>query len=168
MLAARGLSPRWVYPTSVTWQELMTNKNSPGGSTTADPVLPLRSPGILVVDDDPGILALLALVLRDHGFQVLLATDGTEAVDLYSNKHAQIDLVLIDVMMGVMHGPQAMAAIKQINPQVRFCFMSGYPDQWIAQDLIDAGAAHVFQKPFSILGTVQVLKDMVGLGAARA
>jgi CheY-like chemotaxis protein len=103
---------------------------------------------VLVVDDDPTILHLLGLALPAHGLAVLCADSGTAAVSLYREHGASIDVVLLDVQMPGLDGPQTLAALQTLNPDVRCCFMSGQTGRCSPDDLLALGAADFFPKPF--------------------
>lgn len=105
---------------------------------------------VLVVDDEPAIAQMLAFVLERQGYCVRTATSGPEAVELYQRQHADIDLVLLDVQMPELDGPQTAERLRRINPEVRFCFMTGNIGRYSHSELVDRlGAERVFDKPFS-------------------
>ena len=113
-----------------------------------------KKPCILVVEDEPAVLKMLGAALRHHGFAVLPASGGAEAVELYRQHRDAIDLVLTDVQMGGLDGPQTVAALREVNPDVRFCFMSGHTGRYTARELLGMGAVHLFEKPFLSLAEV--------------
>lgn len=122
---------------------------------------PPRQPAVLVVEDDSAVRTMLNLALELHGFQVLLAANGLEAVDLYHQWQEAIALVLTDVQMPDLDGPSTLAALQRLNPEVRCCFMSGHTGKYSAGQLLAMGAAHVLYKPFSSLHELaQTLKDV--------
>lgn len=84
---------------------------------------------LLIVDDDKLILHLLSDYFCDHGYTVIKARDGEEAVDVYKQYRDQISLVLMDMVMPRKDGLTASAEIIEHNPRALICFMSGYtPD----------------------------------------
>jgi response regulator RpfG family c-di-GMP phosphodiesterase len=83
-----------------------------------------QKPGVLVVDDNPLIQALLGKWLRRSGFEVWLASNGPEAIDLYRLHRKAIALVLLDVWMPGLDGPQTLGALRRLNPKVEACFMT--------------------------------------------
>jgi CheY-like chemotaxis protein len=121
-----------------------------------------RKPGVLIVDDDDAVRALLDVGLRQHGFVVWLAADGLEALRIYQGKGPEIDLVLLDVRMPAMDGPQTLAALSQLNPQIRSCFMTGQAGSYSQDELLKLGAAHVFAKPFQLAEVAQFLQTLLG------
>jgi DNA-binding NtrC family response regulator len=108
-----------------------------------------RQPGILIADDDPGILHLLRAALQSHGFAAWLAKDGQEAIDLFQIHKDSIDMVLLDVKMPRLNGPQVLAEIKRIQPKVACCFLSGVVDRKAGLELLNEGALGFFPKPFN-------------------
>ena len=107
-----------------------------------------RKPGILIVDDMALMLALLKRALEPRGYAVWLAEDGETAIDLYRRNAARIDVVLLDVQMPGMDGPQTLAALRQVDPGLTACFMTRAPGAYTRADLLLLGAVRVFEKPF--------------------
>jgi len=105
-------------------------------------------PGILIVDDQALILTMLKLELEPRGFEVWLAVDGDDGLDLYRRHHSEIDVILLDVEMPGMNGPQTLAAMQKINPKVQVCFMTAGSSSISETELMNRGATCVFRKPF--------------------
>lgn len=80
---------------------------------------------ILVVDDEAAIRSVTARLLQAHGYDVMLATNGREAVEYYAAHQAKIAVVLTDMMMPVMDGATAIARLRAIDPGVRLITVSG-------------------------------------------
>src|SRR5262245_165045 len=72
------------------------------------PVTDMRPPGVLVVDDDQAVLTLLNIVLRQKGLAVWLTSNGHDALRVYQGHRNDIDLVLLDVHMPGLDGPQTV------------------------------------------------------------
>lgn len=128
----------------------------------ATPVSSPRKPGILVVDDDAAVRTLLDVGLRQYGFAVWLAADGQDALPIYQQNRSDIDLVLLDVRMPILDGPRTLAALSQLNPQIRCCFMTGQAGSYSDDDLLKLGAAHVFLKPFQLAEMARILGSVMG------
>jgi len=118
-------------------------------------------PTILVVDDEPVVVALLNAALKGQGFTVLPASGGEMAVELYRKLGQDIDLVLLDVRMPGMDGLATLAALRALNPAVLACFMTGDTGTYTGEELLQAGAATVFLKPFKLEALVQTLHDLL-------
>jgi two-component system, cell cycle sensor histidine kinase and response regulator CckA len=102
---------------------------------------------ILVADDEPVVLCLARTILNLHGYQVVTAADGFEALEAH-RKTKPIDLLVTDVIMPRMSGPELAHAIKLEDGRFRCLFMSGYsPEQIRDQAAGDVGCDYL-RKPF--------------------
>jgi len=99
---------------------------------------------ILVVDDESDIRTLAARMLDLLGYRVLLAENGREALEIYRQQHADIDLVIVDMIMPVMGGRECIEALKSVNSAVRIIVASGY-------SMAEAGAAVPLDSIFGFL-----------------
>ncbi len=115
----------------------------------------------LIVDDMGLIMTLLKRELEPRGFKVWLAVDGNDALDVYWRNRAQIDLVLLDVQMPDLDGPQTLAHLQQLDPNVVACFMTGDPGIYTEEDLLNRGATHVFKKPFRLADLADLVQRLV-------
>jgi CheY-like chemotaxis protein len=107
-----------------------------------------RRPEILVVEDEPAIRRMLELVLRYYGFTVRLAAGGGEAIELFDRHRGTIDVVLLDVQMPTIDGPQTLTALRALDARVRAVFMTGNGGAYTTEDLRRRGAVDILQKPF--------------------
>ncbi len=104
---------------------------------------------ILVVDDEPPILAITSQTLTAFGYRILTATNGAEAVALYSQQFQKIALVITDMMMPVMDGTSTIEALQRINPCVKIIAVSGLSlGESIAQ-AVALGALSFLSKPYT-------------------
>jgi DNA-binding NtrC family response regulator len=117
-------------------------------------------PGILVVEDDDSTRGLLQIALRDTGFGVWLAADGVEGLDLYGDHGDEIDVVLLDVQLPRLDGPQTLHGLQRIRPAIQCCFMTGDPGLYRVQDLLRQGARRVFAKPLDLWELIGVLRQL--------
>jgi CheY-like chemotaxis protein len=118
--------------------------------------------GILVVDDEAAVRALLDAALRQLGSMVWLAANGHEAIELYRQHGPEIGVVLLDVRMPGLDGPQTLSALQQLNAQVRCFFMSGDTGRYTAAELLGLGAVGILSKPFRLDGILQALGPRSG------
>jgi CheY-like chemotaxis protein len=116
---------------------------------------------ILVVDDDDGVLRFLAAGLPREGFAVSLAANGREAADLLRACRPAIDVVLMDVCMPGRDGPETLAALREQDPQVRCCFMSGDLGEHTEDGLRRLGTGEVLRKPFTAAEAGRVLREEI-------
>lgn len=119
------------------------------------------SPGILLVDDEAGVRRVLELGLTQSGFKVWQAESGGEAVELYRSHTDKIDLVLLDVRMPSMNGPETLAALKAVNSAVKVCYLTGEPGAFTEDDLLASGAVGVLYKPFTLTALADRLRQLL-------
>jgi two-component system cell cycle sensor histidine kinase/response regulator CckA len=104
---------------------------------------------ILVVEDDLTVQALTRRLLQRQGYNVIVANDGTEALERVAEHTGEIALVITDVVMPNMGGGELAARLAASHPELAVLFVSGYTDDVVAlKGLLDAGAAFL-QKPFT-------------------
>src|SRR5258707_982092 len=127
-----------------------------------------RAYGILVVDDEGAIRSVLNDGMRQKGFSVWVAASGKEALDLYRRHFKAIDVILLDVRMPGLDGPQTLAALRELSPEIRACFMTGELGEYTEEGLCGMGeAAAVFLKPFHLAQLGQSLWNLVANSKLR-
>jgi len=89
-------------------------------------------------------------LLEDLGYQVLVASNGQEALDIYELKASQIDLVVSDIVMPVMGGVTLFQKLTLRWPQVKMLFITGHPEKEGDRALLESGNVKWLQKPFSV------------------
>jgi CheY-like chemotaxis protein len=120
-----------------------------------------RQAGVLVVDDERIVRSFVALSLGAAGFAVWQAESGAEALALYQAHGEEINVVLMDVCMPEMDGAQTFEALRELNPEVRCCFMSGEPGNVSITRLLARGAVGFLPKPFSVAAVTQLIREAV-------
>src|SRR4051794_27136861 len=83
---------------------------------------------VLVVEDEEIVRELVCEVLEDQGYNVLCAMDGIEALDLAENYDGEIHLLVTDVIMPHMNGPELAGKLSRLRPDMRVLYVSGYSD----------------------------------------
>ncbi|OPY69351.1 MAG: Blue-light-activated protein [Syntrophorhabdaceae bacterium PtaU1.Bin034] len=104
---------------------------------------------ILLVDDEPTIITVGSEVLALLGYTVLTASSGVEAVEVFSRKKGEIDLVILDMIMPEMGGGETFDMLKKIDPLVRVILSSGYSITGEANRIVERGCRGFIQKPFT-------------------
>jgi PAS domain S-box-containing protein len=110
----------------------------------------LRGDGttILLVEDDPAIRGLSRRMLEAQGYSVIEAEDGKSALEQAQSHPGHIDLVLTDVVMRGVSGPELVLRIMESHPETRFLYMSGYTGELVVDHGLSEGIA-LLEKPFS-------------------
>ncbi len=143
------------------------------GAVTMDtkdlpPLARLRgTEGILVVEDEPAVLALVRDTLRGLGYRVLEARDGIEALLLVSHYNEPIDLLLTDIVMPQMGGRELAAHLVGRWPDLRVMFMSGYTDDEILRRGVGTNGLEFLQKPFTPNVLANRIRKMLDLPASQ-
>jgi PAS domain S-box-containing protein len=113
---------------------------------------------VLLVEDDEMMRKLTRQLLEQQGYNVMEASDGRSALDLLESDHASIDLVLTDVVMRGMSGPELVLQLSETRPNLKFVYMSGYTGELIAEHDVMKSGVMLLEKPFSrsvLLTTLQ-------------
>ena len=103
---------------------------------------------LLVVDDDDRVRDLVAMSLGKSGYQVQLAADGQEGLDIFGAAPEKIACVLLDLIMPRMGGKECLARMLELDPGVPVVIMSGYSESEIQDRLADMPTAGILAKPF--------------------
>jgi PAS domain S-box-containing protein len=104
---------------------------------------------ILVVEDEDPVRELIARILRHDGFNVIDVPSGAEGLDICAAGTGKIDLLVTDVVMPQMSGPQLRDLAYPIRPEMRVLFISGYTDELIAKHGVLAAGDFLLSKPFN-------------------
>ncbi|MEN9579409.1 MAG: hypothetical protein RJA70_2418 [Pseudomonadota bacterium] len=115
------------------------------------PPLTERTPAtgtVLVADDHPMVTALARRVLEAAGYQVLVARDGEEAVELFREFQTTVDAVVLDLTMPKLNGHEALLQLAELKPSVRVVLTSGYSEQDATAQLGGQPVATFLRKPW--------------------
>jgi DNA-binding response OmpR family regulator len=118
-------------------------------------------PVVLVVDDEPMVRDVLQQFLTREGFEVLTASNGTEALALCREQPGRVALALLDVRLPVLDGAETMAALRAVDPGVRCCLMGGFVEDDEAARLLALGAVEVLAKPFDFGTLAETLRGLL-------
>jgi CheY-like chemotaxis protein len=103
---------------------------------------------VLVVDDEVAILDMSQAALETHGYRVLTAKDGAEAVTLYAQHKGDVSVVVIDMMMPLMDGAATIRALRQLDPDVKLSAVSGLVETDRAGHVAGVGSLPFLRKPY--------------------
>lgn len=104
---------------------------------------------LLIIEDEPALMSACEAMLTDLGCRVWCAPDANSAINQLQAHQAEIDLVLMDLILPDMGAMALFNALRDIRPDVRVVLCSGYSIDGPAQAIIDAGALSFLQKPYS-------------------
>jgi PAS domain S-box-containing protein len=116
---------------------------------------------ILLVEDEADVRALAREVLERQGYTVLEASDGLNAVGVYEQEGARVDLILTDVVMPRMSGREMVDRVRATRPDMRVLYMSGYTgDAIVRHGVVDAGLL-LLGKPFTPVALIAKVREVL-------
>jgi len=116
---------------------------------------------ILVVEDNEMVRTLACEILKRHGYTVVEARHGANALDIARRYHGAIHLLLTDVVMPGMGGPELVSRLAPLRPTMKIVYMSGYPaDALDHQGLVD-GEFEFLPKPIGVEALVRKVREVL-------
>jgi two-component system, cell cycle sensor histidine kinase and response regulator CckA len=112
-------------------------------------IMPRGDETVLLIEDDAIVRQLTARILRQQGYNVLVATQADEAIQLAADHTTRIDLFLSDVVMPGASGPSVIEQLSAGRPQAKVLFVSGYPGDDISRRGISETSFQFLAKPYS-------------------
>jgi two-component system cell cycle sensor histidine kinase/response regulator CckA len=122
---------------------------------------------ILVVEDEDVVRHLIRDVLRTHGYQVLVAADGNEALTIASGHPGPIDLVMSDVVMPGISGLEVIDRMSHLRPRARVILISGYADDAIAAYGVMDPSIALINKPFQLHELTRRVREVLDAAPAH-
>lgn len=119
---------------------------------------------ILLAEDDKAVRELTNSVLAEHGYTVIMALDGVDAVTKFEENSQAIDLLLLDINMPRMNGKDAFDVIQKIRPGIKAIFSSGYASETIRQKVSLADSIRLISKPISPKELLKEVRKMLDNG----
>ncbi len=116
---------------------------------------------ILVVDDEDVVRQTARHTLQRYGYEVVLASNGAEAVECYRGRPEAISLVLLDLTMPVMSGEETLGHLQTVNPRVRVLLTSGYNEVEALQRFAGKGLAGFIQKPYTAASLAEKVQSLI-------
>lgn len=117
-------------------------------SVVGEDPAPYGTQKILVIDDDPGVCYVARRCLEQKGYQVRTVTDPREGLELFREAPAKWDVVVLDLTLPEVSGPEVCRRLKSIDPNVRLLMTSGYSSGLDYQELLDCRLRQFLPKPF--------------------
>lgn len=128
----------------------LVNETTPGGNET-----------VLVCEDSDSIRNLLCRVLREKGYDVMVADSPEVALDLADQRDGPIHLLITDVIMAGQSGPELAAELQSRRPDLKVLYVSGYTSEMIGQYGLLEDGANFLAKPFTSELLLQKIRDML-------
>jgi two-component system cell cycle sensor histidine kinase/response regulator CckA len=116
---------------------------------------------VLLADDEEMICAVGKAMLENEGFDVLTACNGEEAFNIYKERGHDIKFVILDVLMPVMDGKEALNKILEINPEAKVLITTGYMEDGPSRKLKEQGAFDILKKPFTIQALSEKVSELI-------
>lgn len=124
------------------------------------------SPTILVVDDEELMLEVTCLMIEDNGGNVLSASDGNQALEVFRANRDTLDLICLDFSMPGLNGYEVAERVLEENPAVKIVLMSGLSITPEVERLRDEGRLMFIAKPFREVDLIEAINAALGNGAA--
>ena len=132
--------------------------------TSSQPEVLTGTETVLVVEDEPALRKLLSASLEKRGYTVLVAGNGTDAMQIVENHSDKIDLVVSDIMMPKMNGLELRKKTILLRPEIRFLFMSGYRDDTTGKANHLPRGADFLAKPFLPIELTRKVRTLLNQG----
>jgi nitrogen-specific signal transduction histidine kinase/CheY-like chemotaxis protein len=130
-------------------------QSAPGRGSTFEVILPAgaapaeRKQTVLVVDDEPVVQQTVRATLERGGFGVIIAPNGTLAVEIATDRSRSIDLVLLDLAMPGMGGEETLDRLREVRPNTPVAICSGYPEEHVSRRFVGKNVQGYLKKPFT-------------------
>jgi PAS domain S-box-containing protein len=138
-----------------------TPEPQPNAGAEAIAESPKGTETVLLVEDEPAVRAMTQAALQRHGYTVLPAASGSEALRIARANEGAIKVVLTDVVMPGMSGPQLVEQLREGHPRLVALFMSGYTSDAVLRHGIETGQADFLLKPFSTSALAAKLRQVL-------
>jgi two-component system cell cycle sensor histidine kinase/response regulator CckA len=120
---------------------------------------------VLLVEDEDPVRKFGVRALRNKGYKVIEAESGEAALDVIRNVEERIDLLITDVVMPRLDGPRLVREVREMRPDIKVIFISGYAEDAFRQRLDRDSAIDFLSKPFSLKQLASKVKEVIGGGS---
>ena len=119
-----------------------------------------------MIDDEIEVRHLLQTVLREHGFEVLVAENGAKGWEALQDHRAEVDLIVLDLIMPEMPGRHFVELLRKEGIQIPVLICTGYPSELAMTDLSGLEVEDFLGKPFTPVQFLEKVNDMITRRAA--
>ena len=133
-------------------------------AVSAEPATEGGNETILVAEDDIQLRKLAEIVLKEYGYNVILAENGEEAVRKFNDNRDSVELLLLDMIMPKKGGKEAYEEIKKIRPDVKVLFVSGYTVDRVSRDSLLEEGLHFVLKPVAPKDLLRKIREILDEG----
>jgi two-component system, cell cycle sensor histidine kinase and response regulator CckA len=116
---------------------------------------------VLVLDDEPDVRKLVSAILTSHGYTVLTADNGENAIKTFKKRKQPVDLLLLDVVSPGLPGPVVAERLAGLQPGLRVLFMSGYDDTSVVRRYVVEKGFALLKKPFTPDELAKKVRDVL-------
>ncbi len=116
---------------------------------------------VLLIDDEDIVRRAGVAALNRHGYDVLVAHDGGHALDIFAERHRDVDVVVLDMMMPVMSGAETLKGMREIDAGVPVIVCSGYNEVEVIRRFTDQRIGSFLQKPYSAARLVEAVQGVL-------
>lgn len=154
----KGSTFRVLFPASdkeLRTEEEITGKRGPDSGEVSETVL--------IVDDEETVRRVGSTMLSRHGYTVLTASDGRKGVDIFRENADQIDVVLLNMTMPELNGPETYEIMRKIDPEVKVILCTGFEEEDTKKSFANHGLAGFIQKPFEMDLLLSKLEEVLSV-----
>ncbi|MGD9167581.1 MAG: response regulator, partial [Syntrophobacterales bacterium] len=119
---------------------------------------------VLLVDDEPMVRDLGNEILSSYGYDVVLACDGLEALEIYESRGTDIDLVVLDLLMPKLGGKDTLTGLRKLDPAIKVIICSGYGSRENGLQQLMASGVSLVHKPFKPEELVSAVRQVLDQG----
>ncbi len=134
-------------------------------AASVESALPLGTETVLLAEDDVRLRRIAVQLLEEHGYTVLSAEDGPHALEQLKAYDGAVHLLLTDVVMPNMGGREVAERVKEMRPDTKVLFMSGYTDDEVLRERLSTGDIAFLQKPFTAESLAVAVRTVLDDGA---
>lgn len=138
-----------------------SQREEPAGPNGAEPVPEGGSETVLLVEDEATVRDYVTNILGQKGYDVYESKDGEEALQKANELGGRLDLVISDIVMPKINGPELLDEISEVNPTVKAIIITGYADDDVVKSQVPSGHWPILEKPFSSSELLALMRNVL-------